>query len=160
MERRFVHAEGLHFLQQRRLFFSWDILHSGQPREDKRVGKVEKMFELIEFRIAEMGKRRISETAHQKVHLARAAVPSAESNAAAADLTVHLRRAISHGNPFAAGFPQRAVYAGFPRRAVYIDGEAPTVTRPQPGSHRRSPKRDGSVAFVEHRVHQRDHGIR
>jgi hypothetical protein len=78
-------------------------------------------------------------------------VPSAESNAAAADLTVHLRRAISHGNPFAAGFP---------RRAVYIDGEAPTVTRPQPGSHRRSPKRDGSVAFVEHRVHQRDHGIR
>src|SRR5947209_16733459 len=68
------------------------------------------MLELIEFRIGELRELRIGETAHQKVHFADAAMPGAESNAAAADLAVHLRRVIGHVNSIAAGSPLRAVH--------------------------------------------------
>src|SRR5438270_8531383 len=100
------------------------------------------MRELIEFRIGELRELRIGESAHQEVHLADAAMPGAESNAAAADLAVHLRRIVSHMNSFATSTP---------RRAVYIVAEVPVVTR-FALSNRRQPYRQ-PVARLRNRPH-------
>src|SRR6476646_12119938 len=110
MERGFVHAKRAHFLQNRRIFRRRCVLKSGKPGEDERVGQIEQMLEFVELRIVETRQRRIGETAHEQVHLAYATMPGAESDAAAADLAVHLRGTVGHMNPCAPASPWRRLY--------------------------------------------------
>ena len=101
--------------------FPFDFNLALKPEQAQAIPQIKEMLELIEFRVAQAGKRRVGEAAHDEVHFADAAMPGAESNAAAADLAVHLRRDVRHVNSFAAGAPWPV---------VYIVAQAWIVTRP------------------------------
>ncbi len=101
-----------------------------QPGIEIAIGHLDQLFEVPKFRTVQRHDLRIGETAHDQVHLAGAAMPGAEQDAAAADIEVRAGTCrTAHRATPELRHREKAVAGG--AKAGYITSLPPAVSPPR-----------------------------
>ena len=92
-----MRVERAHLTEDRRVVVRRRLQLAGEPGEHVAVRRLHQQLQVGDIRVGQIGKARVGEAAHAKVHLAGAAVPRPEQDAAAAIVEAVAGHVVSSG---------------------------------------------------------------